>query len=270
YDEALDEPGETVEHVVEREEGIRKDDTFGARVRDVALMPERDVLEPDCGGCADDASESAEAFRHHGVAFVRHRGGALLAAAERLLYLPNLRACEVPDLGREALHRCGGEAERREEFRMPVARYDLRGHRFGDEAETLAGDALHLGIAATVHADRPGDLADADSGERALDPVAFALELERPAGELDAERDRLGMDAVRPPDHHRRAVLFGAADHGRARLLEPVKDEQAGLPRLERERRVEHVGGRQSEVEPASVVAELLRNRVHERGEVVV
>src|SRR5436190_3228641 len=53
-DEPLDDPRKAVEHVVEREEGIRDDHPLGRRVRDVALVPERHVLEAGHCGCADD------------------------------------------------------------------------------------------------------------------------------------------------------------------------------------------------------------------------
>src|SRR5215210_3202058 len=46
-DEPLDEPGEPVERVVEREKRVREDDSLRRRVRDVALVPECNVLEPD-------------------------------------------------------------------------------------------------------------------------------------------------------------------------------------------------------------------------------
>src|SRR3989304_1166698 len=42
---------------------------------------------------------------------------------------------------------------------------------------------------------------------------AVAGEPEGPAGELDAERDRLGVNAVRAPDHRGVAVLLGTPDH---------------------------------------------------------
>ena len=104
----------------------------------------------------------------------------------------------------------------------------------------------------------------------ALDAVAVPLELEGPARELGAERDRLGVDAVSPPDHHGGAMLLGAASDRRERALEPVEDEQAGFASLQGERRVEHVGRGQAEVEPAPVVPELFGDGIHERGEIVV
>jgi two-component system, OmpR family, response regulator RegX3 len=65
-------------------------------------------------------------------------------------------------------------------------------------------------------------------------------------------------------------VLLSTARDSRLRALQAIQDEQAGLARLECERRVEDVRGRQPEVKPAPVVAELLGDRVHERGEIMV
>ena len=89
-----------------------------------------------------------------GIPLVRHRGRALLAAAEGLLNLADLGAREVADLGGEALDRRGANGQRREELGMPVARDHLCGDRFGHESETGARDPLHLGVAAAVDPDR--------------------------------------------------------------------------------------------------------------------
>ena len=145
-DEAFDQPGEPVEHVVEREERVRHDDALGRRVRDVALVPERDVLEADLRGGADDTREAADPLRDDRVALVRHRRRALLALAERLLHLAHLGAGEVADLGREPVERRGDERERGEELGVPVARDDLRRDRLRLETEALAGDPLELRI----------------------------------------------------------------------------------------------------------------------------
>ena len=60
HDEPFDEPGEAVEHVVDREEGVRQHDALRRRVRDVALVPERHVLEPDDRRGPHDAREPAD------------------------------------------------------------------------------------------------------------------------------------------------------------------------------------------------------------------
>ena len=97
-----------------------------------------------------------------------------------------------------------------------------------------------------------------------------AIELERPAGELPAERRRLGVDPVRASDADRPPVLESAADHRRDRPLDSGDQECSTVADLEGQRRVEHVGGRQPVVHPAGLGAELLADRVDERREVVV
>src|SRR4029453_13762982 len=120
-DQALHQPGEAVEHVVERQEGVGKDDAFCARVGDVPLVPQGNVLEPDDRRGTDDPREPGDALGDDGIALVRHRGRALLAAAEWFLHLTELRPGEMPDLGREAVEGGCRERERGEELRVAVA-----------------------------------------------------------------------------------------------------------------------------------------------------
>ena len=225
---------------------------------------------PTSAFAADDAREPADPLGDDRVALVRHRRRALLAAAERLLDLAHLRAREMPDLEREPLERRREQRERVQHLGVPVALEDLRRARRRLEPEPLAGDPLDLRIGRRVGADGAGELADAHPLERARDAGAVALERERPAGELEPERRRLGVDAVRAPDRERVAVLLGAGDDGGERALDPFEHERARLADLERERGVEHVRRRQPVVEPAPLVAELLGDRVDERGDVVV
>ena len=170
-DEALDEPREAVEHVVDGEERVGDDDALGRRVRDVALVPERDVLEPDDGRAADDAREAADPLGDDGVPLVRHRRRALLPAAERLLHLGDLGAREVPDLERELVERRRDDRERGEELGVTVALEDLRRGRRRLEPEPLAGDALELGIGRGVRSDGARELADAHALERPRDAL---------------------------------------------------------------------------------------------------
>src|SRR5438034_2862598 len=63
-DEALDDPAKAVEHEVEGEEGVGDDDPLRRGMRDVALVPERNVLQPDQRHGADDARQAADALGH--------------------------------------------------------------------------------------------------------------------------------------------------------------------------------------------------------------
>ena len=220
---------------------------------------------------ADDAREAADPLGDDGIPLVRHRRRALLPAPERLLHLGDLGAREVPDLERERVERGGDDGERRQQLGVTVALEDLGRARRRLEAEALARDPLELGIGGGVRPDGAGELADAHPLERARDALPPARELERPAGELEPERRRLGVDAVRAADLERRAVLLGARDDRGEGVVEPGEDELPRFPDLERERGVDDVGGREPVVEPApALVVELLADGVDERGGVVV
>ena len=65
-------------------------------------------------------------------------------------------------------------------------------------------------------------------------------------------------------------MFLGPAHDGSERLLESVQDQEGGFAGLEGERRVEHIGRCQAEVEPAAIVPESLGDGIDERGEVVV
>src|SRR3954453_4673223 len=71
-DETLDDPVEAIEHVVECKEGVGNDDSLRRRLRDVALVPERNVLHPDERVRAHDAGEPADSLCDFGVPLVRH------------------------------------------------------------------------------------------------------------------------------------------------------------------------------------------------------
>ena len=106
------------------------------------------------------------------------------------------------------------ERQRREQLGVTVALEDLRRARRRLEAEPLAGDPLDLGLGGRVRADGARELADAHALDRAHEPLPVAVERERPAGELEPERRRLGVDAVRAAHAERLPVLLGAGDDG--------------------------------------------------------
>jgi hypothetical protein len=239
-------------------------------VRDVALVPERHVFQADERVSPDDAGEAADALGHHGVALVRHRGGALLALAERLGDLADLGASEVTNLERELLQARGGQRECREQLGVPVARDDLRRDRLRLQAEPLAGEPLELRVGRGVGADGAGELADPHRLHRLRQAPAAAVELERPAGELEAEGRGLRMHAVGPADAEVVLVPFRLLDHGVECAIQAFEQQLAGVAHLQRECRVDDVGGREPVVDPAACGADALRDRVDEGGEVVL
>src|SRR5262249_5766948 len=127
-----------------------------------------------------------------------------------------------------------------------------------------------LGARRRVGADRAGELADTQAGERVLDAVSVACDLERPARELEAERRRFRVDPVGAPDRERLCVLLRPPDDDRERGVDSVEKETARLLYRERQRGVDDVRRREAEVEPAPVGSKGLGNGVDEGREVVV
>ena len=97
---------------------------------------------------------------------------------------------------------------------MPVALENLRRGGRRVEAEPLAGDPLDLGVGRGVGTDGTRELAHADPLEPAVEPSTVTLELESPAGQLEPERGRFGVDAVRTADLERLAVLLRGRHDG--------------------------------------------------------
>ena len=153
---------------------------------------------------------------------------------------------------------------------MAVPRDDLSRRRFALQSQPLAHEPLHLGVAAGVDADGARQLSDSHPFDGAGEPLTVAIELEGPTGELCAERDRLGVDAVRPPGHRRRTMFLGPSDDGAQGCVDSREQQRSRLAQLKRERRVQNVRGGQAVVQPAGRRPGLLRDRVDEGGDVVM
>ena len=138
------------------------------------------------------------------VALVRHRARPLLALPERLLDLAHLGALEVADLEREPLERRARERDRVQQLGVAVARHDLGRERLGPQAEPLQHLALDVRARApSTSRPRPRACRPRPARTRCAAGCALRSALEREAGELQAERRRLGVHAVRAPDAER-------------------------------------------------------------------
>ena len=93
-----------------------------------------------------------------------------------------------------------------------------RAGRVGVQAEGGEDLGLDVGAEVAVRADRPGDLAGADLVDRGRQAGPAAVDLERPARQLEPERGRLGVDRM------------GAAHHRRVRLGPCPRDERRDEP----------------------------------------
>ena len=129
---------------------------------------------------------------------------------------------------------------------------------------------LDLGAEVAVGADGAGDLAGRDVVGRGREAASVAVDLERPAGELEPERRRLGMHRVGAAHHHRAGVLAGARDE---RVDEPVRASRSRSPAARNwsaSAGVDDVAAGQPEVEPAALGADALGDLADERDDVVV
>jgi hypothetical protein len=153
---------------------------------------------------------------------------------------------------------------------VAVAGDHLRGDGLGAQVEPGQHAALEVRRRGGVRAHRAGNRADGRLPERPLEAIGVPVRLEREAGQLDAERRGLGLDAVGAPDHDRLHVLARAARERVHQLVRPAQHDLPRVAQLQGERRVEHVRGGQPEVDPAARVACGLRQDVDERGHVMV
>ena len=114
-----------LEQVVEQDRRVGQDHALRRGVADVALVPQRLVLERRAGVAAEHASETRHALGQDRVALVGHRGRALLARLERLLDLADLGVLEVADLGREPLQAAAEDRDRGQQRGVAIALDDL-------------------------------------------------------------------------------------------------------------------------------------------------
>jgi hypothetical protein len=90
---------------------------------------------------------------------------------------------------------------------VAIARDDLGRDRLDREAELLGDMRFDARIDIGEGADRARDRAGGDVGAGGDQALAVALELGIGLGELEAEGDRLGMDAVAAADRRGELVL---------------------------------------------------------------
>src|SRR4029078_85282 len=159
---------------------VRQEDPFRTRMADIALVPERLVLERGLRVAAQESSETGDPLGEDRVALVGQRARALLPALERLLYLADLGVLQVADLRRDALQAPTEDRDRRQQRRMAVALHDLGAHRVHVQAERREPVGFDVRVEVAVRADRPGDLARADLVDSRRESLAASIDLERP------------------------------------------------------------------------------------------
>ena len=206
--QAVDQVGGLRQQIVHQNRRIGKDDPLDRRVRDVALVPQRDVFKGRLRIAAQHARQAADLFAGDGILLVRHGRRALLLFAEVLLRLAHLGPLQVAHFDGDLVERAADNRQRGDVGRVPVALDDLRGHRRRLQAQPRADALFVLGLQVAKGADGAGELAHAHVFGRRVEAGQVALHLGVPVQQLEAEGGRLGVNAV------------GAADGGRVLELE--------------------------------------------------
>ena len=257
--------------VVEQRRCVGQRHPLDRRVRDVALVPERHVLEAGLRVAAQEPRDTGDPLAYDRVPLVRHRGRALLGARpERLLQLAHLGALQMADLGGEALEAGPCKRDRAQQLGVPVARHDLGRDVLLRQAKPPQHGGLDLRPVCRVGAHGAREGANRHPLHGVLQPAQVPVGLEREPGELEAECRGLGVDAVRASHAERVHVLTGAAHQRVAVVARSGHDHEAGLGELQRQGRVEHVRGGEAVVHPASRLADGLGHHVHEGRHVVI
>ena len=125
----------------------------------------------------------------------------------------------MPNRKRHALDRRAQPGQGHEVAGVAIARHDLGGHHFRMQAQGAQRANFNLRVQAGVGSHRAGQLAHRDLLPRQHQGASRAADLAEKAGEHQASRDGLGVDAVRATNHQRVAMLFSLA---RERLHELV------------------------------------------------
>src|ERR1051325_674200 len=149
-------------------------------MRDVALVPQRDILETDDAVRADDARDAADAFRNDRIALVRHCARTLLTFREALLRLAHLGALPVTNVQSKLLQRRRDDRKRRQIFGVDVSLNDLSRYRRGLQSETRTDTFFNRRIQVCKRADRATDLSDCNCFTRMQQTFAIAAHLVKP------------------------------------------------------------------------------------------
>jgi len=175
----------------------------------------------------------------------------------------------VSDLDGELLDGGGDDGQRGEVFGVAVALQHLRGAGSRLQPRLLADVLLDLRIDVGEGADRAGDLAVGDGLQSRLHALEVPGHLVVPKGHLQAEGDRLGVDAVRAPHLRGHLVLEGAGLDDGHQALDVGDDQLARFLEEHGEGGVQDVGGGKPQVDEAGVVADVVGDRGEEGDDVV-
>ena len=146
------------QHVVDQDRRVRQDHTLDAAVRDVALMPKRNIFVRREHVGAHQPGQPANLLARHRIALVRHGGTAALLAAKMFFRLAHFGALQMPDFQRNFFERRRDQRQRTHIMCMPVALNHLRGHRRDVQSQPRANLLFDFGAEMRSISHRTGNL----------------------------------------------------------------------------------------------------------------
>src|SRR2546429_6641122 len=165
---------------------------------DVTLVPECDVLQGNNRVPANDASQSAQSLVCNRVPFMRHRGAAFLALAEKLFHFQNFGALEMTKFGCPSINARCNNGKSCHKFGVAIALDDLRRKRRLFQSKCVAHFTLNFWVDVRMGANCAADFPDPNSLARLCEAFNSASELVEHERQLQSERDRLGVHTVAP------------------------------------------------------------------------
>src|SRR4029077_16558051 len=92
---------------------------------DIALVPERDVLQRHKSIATNDTGQAAQPLTGNGIALVRHRRTAFLTFAKKFFHFEHFSPLEMTEFGRPTIDAGSDHGERSNKFRVSVTLHDL-------------------------------------------------------------------------------------------------------------------------------------------------
>src|SRR5271156_3024408 len=240
-----------VEHVIHQNRRVGEYHALDGTVRDIALVPERDILQGREGIHAHHARQPADLFARYGIAFMRHRRAAALLAAKRFFHFAHFCALQVADFLRDALQRRGDDRECREILSVAVAFNYLGSDRCSREAQALADLLFDFRTQMRAGTNGAGNFADGDLLRGDLKAREIAAIFRVPIGDLQPESNRLGVNTVGASNFWRVLKFPGAAVQNFAQRFDFFLDQLRRFADEQRLRGVHHVVGSEPIMQPA-------------------
>ena len=227
-EQLVDHAGQPRQREVERDRRVGADHPLDRGMRDVALVPQRDVLQRRRHRRAHHAGEAGQVLGQH--------RDCACAASPTSPSGPREKYSSASSTSVRCRWRISVASRSTDEATTPSAAKNAawrsRGITWVETGSRLQPQLLrHMRLDPRVDvgegADRAGDRAGRDFLARRDQPRARAREFGVGQRELEAEGGRLGVDAVRAADGRRQLVLEGAAlERGEQRV--DVGDQDVG------------------------------------------